>query len=106
MSVNLILFNVFYIVFATSSSSKLLIVECEAIGIILHFFLLTSFFLMSSMTILRYLLTIEVFQEFRHFNKISILISYGLSAIIIAITASVTNGPIKYVKMEKNKENM
>ena len=99
---NLLIFNLFYIIFAASSGNNLPPVpSCETIGIFLQFFLLASFFLMSSMSILRYLMLIKVFTNIRHFNLISVLSSYGISALIVLITIVVYPGPIKYVSKEK-----
>ena len=79
LCVNLIMFNIFFIVFATVTSNSVGIQACETIGILLHFFLLSTFFLMSVMAVLRYLLTIRVFTEVRHYNLITILSSYSQS---------------------------
>jgi hypothetical protein len=80
---NLLMFNIFFIVFATVTSNSIGIQACEAIGILLHFFLLSTFFLMSVMGILRYLLITRVFTEIQHFNSISLLTSYCKPFIII-----------------------
>lgn len=99
---NLLVFNVVYVVFAAESGEYFPnLPSCETIGIFLHFFLLVSFFLMTAMSILRYFLMIDVFSNIRHFNLISILTSYGLSAIIVVITIVVQPGVSKYVSTSK-----
>jgi hypothetical protein len=100
LCLNLLIFNIFYIPFASSgpplSASYLPLASCETIGIFLHFFLLVTFFLMSSMSVLRYLMLIKVFSNYPRFNLISILISYGLSAVIVIVTIVTPPGPQKY----------
>ncbi len=74
---NLVVFNCFYIVFAFISASNTNSSTCIAIGVLLHFFLLSSFCLMISMSVLRCLMIIYVFVNIKHFNLISICCSYG-----------------------------
>ena len=113
LCLNLLLFNVFYIIFTASSDTNFpnrtngtnfnenQLNWCESVGILLHFFLISSFFLMSSMSILRYLLLVDVFKNIRHFNLIFISVSYALTAIIIFSTVFSPPGPIKYVNIER-----
>ena len=102
---NLLIFNIFYISFAASgpplSTVFPTLASCETIGIFLHFFLLVTFFLMSSMSLLRYLMLVKVFSNYPRFNLISILIAYGLSALIVLITIITPPGPEKYVSAQK-----
>jgi hypothetical protein len=101
LSLNLLLFNVFYIIFASLSGKNMpKLPACESIGILLHFFLLSSFFLMSSMSLLRYLMIVQVFTDIRRFNLISILLTYSLSLIIIIISTFLPPGPQKYVAIK------
>ena len=100
--VNLLIFNFFYVLFVALSGSKFPSVAiCETIGILLHFFLISSFFLMSVMSVLRYMMMREVFSNLKHFNLISISIGYALSTLIIIITVSTPPGPIKYISKNK-----
>ena len=102
---NLLIFNIFYISFAASgpplSDNIPPLASCETIGIFLHFFLLVTFFLMSSMSVLRYLMLIKVFSNYPWFNLISVIISYGLSALIVMITIVTPPGPQKYVSIKE-----
>lgn len=106
LCLNLLIFNIFYIAFAASgpplATSIPPLASCETIGIFLHFFLLVTFFLMSSMSVLRYLMLVKVFSNYPRFNLISILIAYGLSAFIVLITIVVPPGAQKYVSTAKN----
>ena len=113
LCLNLLLFNVFYIIFTASSDTNFpnrtngtnfnanQLNWCESVGILLHFFLISSFFLMSAMSILRYLLLVDVFKNIRHFNLIFISASYAFTAIIIFSTVFSPPGPIKYVNIER-----
>ena len=102
LCITLVIFNAFYIAFASLSGKSFPnLPTCETIGILLHFFLLASFFLMSSMSLLRYLMMLEVFTNIRRFNLIAVLTSYGLSALIVVITIVVPPGPSKYVSTSK-----
>lgn len=102
LSINLFLFNFFYIIFASLSGTRMPpLYACESIGILLHFLLLSSFFLMSSMSLLRYMMMVKVFTDIRRFNLISILIAYSVSSILIIISIVIPPGPIKYVSIVK-----
>jgi hypothetical protein len=100
--VNLLIFNFFYILFVSLSGTKFpSVAVCETIGILLHFSLISSFFLMSVMSVLRYMMIREVFSNIKHFNIISISIAYVLSMLIVIITVVTPPGPIKYVSQSK-----
>lgn len=73
----LILFNVFYVQFSFLNSNNTNELACESVGIVLHFFLISSFGVMLSMSILRYLMIYYVFKDIRSFSVISIIGSTG-----------------------------
>ena len=98
LCINLMMFNLFFIIFATVNSITIGKQTCEAIGILLHFFLLSSFFLMSVMALLRYLLIIKVFTEIRHYNLITILSSYSMRFFIEVINSYLFNRSIISLK--------
>ena len=96
LCINLLLLNIIYIVFASANTSNT--ASCESIGIFLHFFLISTFFLISSMSVFRYLLPKSLFIKLlRHFNLISISISYGLTSVIVIISILTPPGLSKYV---------
>jgi hypothetical protein len=120
LTLNLFLFNIFYIIFTAQSNNNFPNIEnttdlssikdsktknninwCESIGILLHFLLISSFFLMTSMAILRYLLLLKSFVNIRRFNLIVITSSYLLSSIIIFVTAFTSTGPTKYLNINR-----
>ena len=123
LTLNLFIFNIFYIIFTASSDSnfpnitsstnltsldfmmKNKINWCESIGILLHFFLISSFFLMSAMSILRYYMLIQPFKNIRRFNFISISMSYVISGIIVIVTIFSSTGPIKYLSFNSKMYN-
>ena len=119
LTFNLLIFNIFYIIFTAQSDSNFPNVTnttnfssiidpitrnkinwCESVGILLHFFLLSSFFLMSSMVILRYMMLIKPYNNIRRFNLVVISSSYVISIIIILATVLTSKGPIKYLNIE------
>ena len=76
LCLNLWIFNMFFITFSAVTPGTISKEACETIGILLHFFLISSFFLMSVMSFLRYLLMIKVFTEFKHYTLITVISSY------------------------------
>ena len=77
LCVNLILFNAFYIVFAFVNNNNTNSDLCKTVGILLHFFLLSTFTLMLSLSLLRFILLFHVFNDMQRYNLIAISSSYG-----------------------------
>lgn len=78
LCISLLLFNVFYIEFAFLNDQNTNKNACKSTGILLHFFLLSSFGIMLSMSVLRYLMIYYVFKDIRSFSLISIFGSFGM----------------------------
>jgi hypothetical protein len=100
LCLNLLIFNILYLIFSFIDSTNTSTSLCEAIGILLHFFLLNSFGIMLSMSILRYLMIYFVFKDIRSFSLVSILGSIGLSSLVVIISVFVSPGESKYVTTE------
>ena len=76
LCVNLLIFNIFFITFTLVTPKTVTKQACESIGILLHFFLLSSFFLMSEMAFLRYLLVSSTLREFKNYTATTVVFSY------------------------------
>ena len=74
----LLIFNVFYLIFAFTVPSKTSSSFCMAVGILLHYFLLCSFFWMLAISILFYLSFHAVFVKIQNFAFYCLISALGM----------------------------
>lgn len=75
LSMSLILLNTFYIIFTQINQAEGKI--CQAVGVLLHFFLINSLFLMVLIPIYTYHMYVDSNASSTCFNRIGILIVFG-----------------------------
>lgn len=99
---NLLGFNLIYLIWSIINIVKSTDELCMAIGLILHFFLLSVFFNILMVLVLRLITKAYIFKNIYYFSIISLIISYGLSGLLIIVNVSVgPSGFKKYITEDK-----